>query len=120
MVLRSLGMASGDMEPPTRRSRAQDIPMVMHRFVFQPATPENDGTLSTPAILSLWSDRTVTFNDSPRHGVWMQESDNVLCVQFHCRGEEARVKTTRYLRVANLEVWLSTTLAPWNSILIRQ
>ena len=61
MVLRSLGMASGDMEPPTRRSRAQDIPMVMHRFVFQPATPENDGTLSTPAILTVGAVRGSCF-----------------------------------------------------------
>ena len=106
------------VDRPGKRSRSSKDATVVHEFKYQSTDVQND-ELPRPCNLKLYSNNTVSFNDCEPHGAWLMEYPYFLVVQFHWNADVERIKTMRFLSVAGVNVWLSTSAPPWQILLVR-
>ena len=108
-----------DMVVPAAKKTREETPVMVHRYTYTSIEIDrwNGGILFPARNLVLWSDNKVTFDTSPRHGVWNMTDPNILVCEFSYNGE-GRLKTMRFLNVHQQLVWLSDTKPPWQIILV--
>jgi len=66
-------------------------------------------------VLDLMKDSTVSVNEGPRHGRWMQLDNDTLHLKFHYLGDTSKEKSIVMNRIAATEVYIAK--GDWGAVL---